>query len=203
MTSLFIGRSDMTLSEMLHTQALGDPEATALICGDEAVSYGELDRSSSLLAGWLLQQGLRPGDRVAIHWCNSIEAAQVFFAAFKASLILVPISLLLKPPEVAWILNHSQPAICFCQPSLAPKVNQAGSDSFCRVLTALPELKSPRASVLPAVAEDEPAVLLYTSGSTAKPKAAIHTHRTLAEVTRLFVEYIAVKRSMSRDQSEQ
>ena len=179
----------MTLGEMLHTQALRDPEATALICEDEAISYGELDESSSLLAGWLLQQGLRRGDLVAIHWCNSIEAAQVFFAAFKAGVILVPISLLLKPPEVAWILDHSQPAICLCQPSLAPKVLQ-GSDSFCRVLTALPELKSLCASVPPAVAEDEPAVLLYTSGSTSKPKGAIHTHRTLAEVTRLFVEYM-------------
>ena len=180
----------MTLSEILHTQALRDPEATALVCEDEAISYGELDRSSSLLAGWLLQQGLRPGERVAIHWRNSIEAAQVFFAAFKAGLILVPVSLLLKAPEVAWILGHSQPAICFCQPGLAPKVRQAGSDSFCRVLTALPELESARASELPAVAEDQPAVLLYTSGSTAKPKGAIHTHRTLAEVTRLFVEYM-------------
>jgi long-chain acyl-CoA synthetase len=180
----------MTLGEMLHSQALRDPEATALICEDEAISYGELDESSSLLAGWLLQQGLRRGDLVAIHWCNSIEAAKVFFAAFKAGLIVVPVSLLLKPPEVAWILDHSKPAICFCQPSLAPKLGQAGVDSFCRVLTALPELKSLSASVLPAVAEDDPAVLLYTSGSTSKPKGAIHTHRTLAEATRLFVEYM-------------
>jgi long-chain acyl-CoA synthetase len=176
----------MTLSEILHTQALRDPKATAIICEDEAISYGELDRSSSLLAGWLLQQGLRRGDRVAIHWCNSIEAAQVFFAAFKAGFIVVPISLLLKPPEVAWILDQSQPAICFCQPSLAPKVGQAS----CRVLTALPELNSIQTSVLASMAEDEPAVLLYTSGSTAKPKGAIHTHRTLTEVTRLFVEYL-------------
>src|SRR5215469_14741898 len=123
----------MTVGEMLHTQALRDPEATALICEDEAISYAQLDESSSLLAGWLIQQGLRRGDLVAIHWCNSIEAAQVFFAAFKAGLIVVPVSLLLKPPEVAWILDHSQPAICFCQPSLPPKVGQAGSDSFCRV----------------------------------------------------------------------
>lgn len=182
------GRSDMTLGEMLHTQTLRDPEATALFCGDEKISYGDLDESSSLLACWLLEQGLQRGDRVAIHWCNSIETVQVFFAAFKAGLIAVPVNLRMKPPEVAWVLEHSQSAICFCQPSLAHNVEEAASGSFRAVLTTLPELITGRASALPLVGEDEPAVLLYTSGSTSKPKGAIHTHRTLGEATRLWVE---------------
>ena len=163
----------MTLGEMLHTQALRVPEATALVCGDERISYGELDESSGRLASWLLKQRLQRGDRVAIHWCNSIEAVQVFFAAFKAGLIAVPVNLRLKPSEVAWIMGHSQPAICFCQPSLAPNVEQADS-GFCAIRTALPEVITGRVSALPMVGEDEPAVLLYTSGSTSKPKGAIH-----------------------------
>ena len=51
----------MTLGEMLHTEALRDLEATALIREDEAISYGELDESSSLVDGWLLQQGFAAG----------------------------------------------------------------------------------------------------------------------------------------------
>jgi acyl-CoA synthetase (AMP-forming)/AMP-acid ligase II len=115
---------DMTIGEILHKHALRDPEATALFCGDETISYRELDESSSRCACWLLEQGLRRGDRVAIHWCNSIEAAQVFFAAFKAGLIAVPVNLRMKPTEVAWILEQSQATICFCQPSLAPNVDR-------------------------------------------------------------------------------
>jgi long-chain acyl-CoA synthetase len=180
----------MTLGEMLHKQALRDPEATALFCGDEKISYGELDESSSRFACWLLDHGLQRGDRVAIHWCNSIEAAQVFFAAFKAGLIAVPVNLRMKPPEVAWILEQSQSAICFCQPGLAPNVKLADSGSLCDVLTALPELITGPEPTLPMVGEDEPAVLLYTSGSTSKPKGAIHTHRTLGEAIRLMVENI-------------
>lgn len=69
-------------------------------------------------------------------------------------------------------------------------VEQADLGSFCPVLTVLPDLIAGRASALPMVGEDEPAVLLYTSGSMSKPKGAIHTHRTLAEASRLMVENI-------------
>jgi acyl-CoA synthetase (AMP-forming)/AMP-acid ligase II len=128
-----------------HTGS-ADSQATALVCGDEKISYGELDESSSRLACWLLEQGLQRGDRVGIHWCNSIEAVRVFFAAFKAGLIAVPINLRMKPPEVTWILEHSKSIICFSQPNLAHNVEQAASGSFCGVLTALPELIRGRGS---------------------------------------------------------
>lgn len=87
-------------------------------------------------------------------------------------------------------MAHSQSAICFCQPALAPNVEQADSALLCGVLTALPALTTGSASTLPVVEEDEPAVLLYTSGSTARPKGAIHTHRTLLEATRPVVDNI-------------
>jgi long-chain acyl-CoA synthetase len=181
-------RRDVTSAGILHTRALQDPEATALFCEDKKLSYGELDESSSRLACWLLEVGLQRGDRVAIHWCNSIEAVQILFAAFKTGLIAVPVNLRMKRPEVAWILEHSQSAICFCQPRLAPNFEQAGSGSYRTELGAPPQLIRDQSSALPAIREDELAVLLYTSGSTSKPKGVIHTHRTLSEVTRLIAE---------------
>jgi long-chain acyl-CoA synthetase len=182
---------DMTLGELLHCRALQNPGAPALFCNDKKMSYGDLD-SSTRLARWLMERGFQPGDRVAIHWCNSTEAVQIFFAVFKAGLIAVPINLRLKPPEVRWILQHSQPVMCFCQLALAHNVQQAALEngSLKSVLTQLPALPVADAFSLPEINESQPAAILYTSGSTARPKGAIHTHRTLIEATRMLADYV-------------
>jgi len=175
------------LGGLLHSRALENPDATALLCGDKKMSYCELDESSTRLAIWLLDRGLQPGDRVAIHWCNSIEVVQLFFAVFKAGLIAVPINLRLKPPEVAWILEHSQPVMCFSEPTLAPIAEEArsGCASLRCVLRELPALSTEPPSSLRGVGSHEPAVILYTSGSTARPKGATHAHCTLIAAAHL------------------
>jgi long-chain acyl-CoA synthetase len=172
--------SHTTLGNLLYSRAQEQLGGPALFCGDRKMSYRELDQSTTRLAEWLLEQGLKPGDRVAIHWCNSIEVVQLFFAIFKAGLVAVPINLRLKAPEVAWILEHSQPEMCFSEPTLAPIAEQAraGRASLRCILTQLPELGTEPSSPLPQVKGDQPAMLLYTSGSTARPKGAIHSQRT-------------------------
>jgi acyl-CoA synthetase (AMP-forming)/AMP-acid ligase II len=119
----------MTLGDILHAGSPESPEAPALFCNNKKMCYRDLDESSSRLARWLIDQGLRPGDRIASHWSNSIEVVQIFFAVFKAGLIAVPVNIPLKPPEVAWILEHAQSTLCFSEPALAPVAEQARSRS--------------------------------------------------------------------------
>jgi long-chain acyl-CoA synthetase len=185
-----------TLGELLHSRAFENPDAPAVFCNDREMSYGELDHSTLRLARWLLDSGLNPGDRVAIHWCNSIEAVQLFFAIFKAGLIAVPINLRLKPPEVAWILQHSKSLMCFSEPALAPIAEQArpGCPSLRCILTQLPAFTEGEAGTLPNVEEHQHAAIFYTSGSTARPKGAVHTHRTLREAA-----HIIAREMMNRD----
>jgi len=167
----------MNLCTSLRAHAAGQPEKTALFCGDAAMSYQALEVSSTLLARWFLDQGLRPGDRVALHWSNSIEVVQLFFALFKAGLIAVTINVRLKPAEIRYILDHSQARICFSEPALSPWAEQAGAG--CLIFTHLPPLEPGYAHELPTVDPDQPAVILYTSGTTAQPKGVTHTHRSL------------------------
>src|SRR5437868_15447442 len=112
----------MNLASLLHSAAARTPQKSALIDGSthEVVSYEQLDRSTTLLAQRLLQQGCRPGDRVAIHWANSIEVVTLFFACFKAGLIAVPVNVRMKTPEIAYVLGHSKAVMCFSQPAFAP-----------------------------------------------------------------------------------
>jgi long-chain acyl-CoA synthetase len=83
----------MGLGELLDAATIRDPASIAIICGNAAITRAELQRASSALADWLLTSGLKPGSRVAIHWCNSIEVVTLYFACFKAGLIAVPINL--------------------------------------------------------------------------------------------------------------
>lgn len=182
----------MTFGGMLQARALQCPDAPALFCNGEQMCYRDLHESSTRLARWLIERGLQPGDRVAIHWSNSIEVVQIFFAVFKAGMIAVPVNLRLKAPEVRWILEHSQPAICFSEPALAPIAEQARSRcaSLRSIRTELSSLTAGQACSLPLVQDYQPAAILYTSGSTARPKGAAHTHRTLLAAARLIAEHL-------------
>jgi len=172
---------------MLGCSAGQDPHKTALYCGDRCMSYAELDQSTTRLARWFLEEGLRPGDRVAIHWSNSIEVVQLFFAIFKAGLIAVPLNLRLKSVELAYILGHSQAAFCFSEPALASLIEGVKADcpSLRRILTELPNADA--SAELPEVLEDQPAAILYTSGTTARPKGTTHTHKSFLHTTRIMV----------------
>jgi long-chain acyl-CoA synthetase len=92
-----------TLVEALLSNVERNPQKTACICGDRKISCAELDCASTRLAPPSRPQ---PGVRLAIHWPNTIEAVQLFFAAFKAGLIAAPINLRLKAAEIEFILNR-------------------------------------------------------------------------------------------------
>jgi long-chain acyl-CoA synthetase len=177
----------MNIANVLTVAAAQDPRKAAIVLEKESISYEELDRSTTSLARWLLRQGLKPGDRVAIHWPNSIETVKLFFASFKAGMIAVPINVRMKAPEVAYILEHSKAAIYFAHPDLLAVTEEARN--ACRQLdvihTALETADAGDLGPLPVVNDDDPALLLYTSGTTARPKGVTHTHRTLSECVKL------------------
>jgi long-chain acyl-CoA synthetase len=171
----------MNLGDTLHSAARRTPAKTALIFGDSNLSYRDLDDSVTLLAQWFLREGLQPGDRVAIHWSNSFQTVQLFFACFRAGLIVVPINTRLKAAEIAYILGHSRAAMCFSQPDLEATAREAGTacPNLRAVRTEIPRMTESEAPALPEVAPDQPAIVIYTSGTTARPKGVTHTHRTL------------------------
>ena len=179
----------MNLGSVLRHSAARSPRKAAVICAEQIVSYEALDRSTDALARWVLQQGLETGDRVAIHWCNSVEVVNLYFACFKAGLIAVPVNNRLKAPEVAYVLGHSKAKLCFSQPALAPLCEEARADcpDLHRIYTTLPSLDTAESGsvALPEVTPDRVAAVLYTSGTAARPKGVMHTHVSLIGATEL------------------
>jgi len=175
------------LGGLLRYSAARTPHKPVVICDDQVVSYDVLDRSTEALAYWLLSKGLEPGDRVALHWCNSIDLVELYFACFKAGLIAVPVNNRMKASEIAYVLKHSKAKLCFSQPELAPLSEQVRSEcpDLKSIHTALPVLDSmqPDIAHLPSISPELVAAILYTSGTTARPKGVMHTHVSLIAQT--------------------
>lgn len=87
------------------------------------MSYAALDETSTRLAEWFLAEGLRPGERVAVHWSNSFEVVQIYFALFKAGLIAVAVNVRLKRTEIGYIFDHSMARKWFSEPSLGRRLS--------------------------------------------------------------------------------
>lgn len=175
----------MGLSQLLRQAADRFSANIALVAGERSVTYRELDQAANGLACWFLAQGLCPGDRVAIHWTNSIETVELLLACVHAGLVAVPINTRLKPPEVGYILDRTRPRLCFSQPELASIAGEARG--LCPWLPPiLTDLPGPLSNgELPAPSPDAPALILYTSGTTARPKGVIHTHTTVLASARI------------------
>ena len=174
------------ISQQIRECARRWPDKTALVCEGRTLSYAGLADQIDRMAGWLLARGLKPGDRVAIHMLNSIEAVVACLACFRAGLVAAPINVRLKAAEVEYILGHCGATVYIGQRELFEPLREAtgGCDT---VQVEWPDLPS-EAAPLPRVEGNAPAVLLYTSGTTAHPKGVLHTQASLWASARMMHE---------------
>jgi fatty-acyl-CoA synthase len=180
------GRSsgELTLGRWVRDRALVTPARVAIEHRGERTTYAELDARSERLADALLRLGLRPGDRVASVTGNRPEHVELFFACAKAALVLAPLSWRLAPAELAYQLAHAEPALLFVEPeqdSLADAALEPAATRPRRLALARAELDAlaqAGASISHGVpADDDDLLLLYTAGTTGRPKGARLTHR--------------------------
>lgn len=175
------------LHELL-AESVQHGDRTYIATADRRITFAEHGRLVASLAEELRSTyGIKPGDRVAIAAANSPEWIAAFWATVSIGAISVGFNAWWSPRELAYGLEHAQPALVVADAKRAAALR----DSGVRVLTVeddLPRLGSlhPDAPVPQAdVAEDDPAVILYTSGTSGRPKGATHSHRNLCSV----VEY--------------
>ena len=177
------------VAQFLVDTAARQPDRPALRLGSDTTSYRELDESSARAAALLLAQGIRPGDRVALMLPNVPEFIVLYYGALRAGVIVVPLNPLLKERETAYHLADSGAVLLFewhaapgegAQGAAAAGVRRIAVEpsSFTALLTEHEPL-----NVLAQTADGDVAVLLYTSGTTGKPKGAALTHGGLRHNT--------------------
>ena len=167
-----------TIGRWLRDRARTTPERVAIDFHDRLATYAELDRRSDALAAELIARGLERGNRVATLSGNSPEHVATLFACAKAGLLLAPLSWRLAPPEIAYQLDDADPAVFLVEPEHGDLADAALAEADVR-----PERTPLDASdtvsqdaVATDVRDDDPLLLVYTSGTTGKPKGALLTH---------------------------
>jgi long-chain acyl-CoA synthetase len=193
----------LNLSVLLEDSASHYPGRTAVVLGDTRLTYAQVDAAARQVAALLAERGIRPGDKVALSCPNLPYFPVVYYGILKAGAVVVPLNVLLKGREIAYHLSDSEAKAYFCfQGTPELPMGAEGHAGFTQadgcehffLITADPAAASPvegvqtlgsalagRAPVFETVlrAETDPAVILYTSGTTGQAKGAELSHSNL------------------------
>jgi long-chain acyl-CoA synthetase len=160
-------------------------DLVAVRLDDVRFTYADLDSASGRLAGWLRDNGIRPGDRVGIMLPNVPDFAVAYYGALRAGAAIVPMNVLLKRREVAYYLSDSGASLLVAWNAFAEAAEAGADEAGTRCvlvrpgdLDALTAGSTPLAEPVDRVPDDT-AVILYTSGTTGRPKGAELTHANL------------------------
>ncbi|WP_406691122.1 long-chain-fatty-acid--CoA ligase [Saccharopolyspora sp. ID03-671] len=184
----------MTISDQIARHARKIPDEIALRHGEVSRSYAEFDERVTRLANALRDRGVRPGDRYAVATLNHLETIESYVAGSRIGAICVPINFRLVADEIAYHLNDSGAAAVITDTALADTVAKAreqapdarsalvigggdagpGSVEFEEALATA----SAEHDELD-VEQESPAFIMYTSGTTGRPKGAVLTHHNL------------------------
>src|SRR5215207_5196266 len=173
------------LASLLTDSAARGGDRPAIKLDDATLTYAQLDGASMLVAGLLAQHGFQPGDRVGLMLPNVPYFPPIYYGILRARGVVVPMNVLLKGREVAFYLEDSGAKLLFAWNGFleeaAPGAEHAGAELIEVAPGAFEQLLG-AAQPQPAVADaadDDTAVILYTSGTTGKPKGAELTHANL------------------------
>jgi surfactin family lipopeptide synthetase A len=182
--------SPVPVHELFHTAAKGNAHATAVRCGNQELTYGELDQRAARLAHVLQTMGVGPGVPVALCLDRSVEMIVGILAVLKAGGAYVPLDPTNPHQRLELILEDCQPQVLLTQQgsagvALSAKVPTIFMDA------ALSERKGEPGTIVsvPALRPEDLAYILYTSGSTGTPKGVQVTHRNLACSTHARLNY--------------
>ena len=177
----------LNLGSILQASAHARPDHVAIRLGEQSLRYCELDRAARGVATGLRARGLAPGDRVCLLVPNLPDFTIAYFGILYAGCTVVPLNVLCAAPEVAYFLQDSESRLLIAHPLFEVAARAGAETAGASVLWAgktgegsLAGLAAapPLAALHPTLPSDT-AVILYTSGTTGKPKGAELTHSNL------------------------
>ncbi len=191
------GYATMSVASILAETARRTPGNLALIFGEQKITYGELWDQALSYAGALRARGIGPGDAVALLVPNVPDFPRAYYAILSLGAVVVPVHALLKGDEIAYVLRDSGAKLLICAaPLLAEGAKGAALAGVETLSVLVPDemlTQAPFARLEDEARAAEPlgtyvprspfdtATILYTSGTTGKPKGAEGCHFSLVE----------------------
>ncbi len=175
----------LNLASLLTESAARAPQAPAIRLGGGELTYGQLDELSARLAALLRAKGFEPGDRVGVMLPNVPQFPVAYYGVLRAGGIVVPMNVLLKRREIDFYLEDSGAELLLAWHGFAEEARAGAADAGAELVEVEPEsfaallAEHEPAPGLAETGEQDTAVILYTSGTTGKPKGAELTHLNL------------------------
>jgi long-chain acyl-CoA synthetase len=150
------------------------PQRTALYEENISITFKELYDQSCQISLFLHNKGVQAGDRVVIIWENSINFYKAYYGAWQTGAIATPVNTFLHPKELSYILNHAQPRVILISTALKEKFIIEDQKILTFTENELfSSVSSQNDFSIPERDSHEPAILLYTSGTTGFPKGVM------------------------------
>jgi fatty-acyl-CoA synthase len=165
------------VGDALRRSAARSPHGRALHFQGRDLDYAELDAMSNRVSRLLAAGGIGPGDAVAIFATNSPEYVATFFACARMGAVLVPINLMFTAEDVEYVFEKTRVKALLVEPMFQAKVNRAPAVTFTIDQSFREKVAAHDGSSLEEVVDQQqPLLIVFTSGTTARPKGVVLTH---------------------------
>jgi HIP---CoA ligase len=191
-----------TIPALVQSAADQYADAEAVADGDRRVSFAELAALTRRGAAECVRRGVQPGDRVAIWAPNSLDWVVAALGALSAGAALVPLNTRFKAAEAAWILDRSRAVLTFTSPPFLgndyramlagrPGVVVLDETLWQREITAAEAVEVERR--LATISPDDTGDVIFTSGTTGRPKGVVTTHAQTLRVFDTWAEVVGLR----------
>ncbi|RLL46854.1 long-chain-fatty-acid--CoA ligase [Oceanobacillus piezotolerans] len=193
-TSSFGLSRSLAIGEILRRSAYRSPKRRAFSDQNRSLVYRDLEERALQIAAWLQQNGIENDDNISFLFKNRVEFVECFFGICLSGATGVPINFRLSAEEIKYILSNSESKILFTEPEYIDAINSVidevptlrkiviveNKKSLQQEITSYQEIFSEELKYIPQeISNDDPCMIVYTSGTTGKPKGAILSHQNL------------------------